>query len=133
MKITQVRNATLIVEFAGLRFLIDPMLAPKGSFPAFAGTLNSDRSNPLVDLPVAIDELVDVDAVIVTHMHRDHWDDTAKESLPKSLPLFVQDERDAAAMQVTSFTSELNALRGGTFSAIASGGAHNGLDELITN
>ncbi|WP_293862566.1 MBL fold metallo-hydrolase [uncultured Alsobacter sp.] len=105
MKITQVRNATLIVEFAGLRFLIDPMLAPKGSFPAFAGTLNSDRSNPLVDLPVAIDELVDVDAVIVTHMHRDHWDDTAKESLPKSLPLFVQDERDAAAMQAAGFTS----------------------------
>ena len=33
MKITQIRNATLIIEYAGKRFLIDPMLGPKGSFP----------------------------------------------------------------------------------------------------
>lgn len=31
MKITQIRNATLIIEYAGKRFLTDPMLGPKGS------------------------------------------------------------------------------------------------------
>lgn len=35
MKITQVRNATLLIHYAGTRFLIDPMLAPKGSYPGF--------------------------------------------------------------------------------------------------
>ena len=33
MKITQVRNATLLIHYAGTRFLIDPMLAPSGSYP----------------------------------------------------------------------------------------------------
>jgi L-ascorbate metabolism protein UlaG (beta-lactamase superfamily) len=38
MQITQVRNATLLIDYAGTRFLIDPMLAAKGTLPAFAGT-----------------------------------------------------------------------------------------------
>ena len=66
MKITQVRNATLLLDYAGTRFLIDPMLSAKGAFPGFEGTANSQLRNPLVELPLSIDELVDVDAVIVT-------------------------------------------------------------------
>lgn len=104
MKITQIRNATLMVEYGSRRFLVDPMLAPKESFPPFAGSLNSERMNPLVELPIGIDRLIDVDAVIVTHMHRDHWDDTAARSIPRRMPLFVQNEPDAAAMQAAGFT-----------------------------
>lgn len=37
-KITQVRNATLLVEYGGARFLVDPMLSDKGAFPGFPGT-----------------------------------------------------------------------------------------------
>ena len=29
-----------------------------------------------------------IDAVIVTHLHLDHWDDIAKEVLPKEIKLF---------------------------------------------
>lgn len=36
MKITQIRNATQIIQYAGKTFLIDPLLAPKGSYPGFA-------------------------------------------------------------------------------------------------
>lgn len=49
MKITQVRNATLLIHYAGTRFLIDPMLAPKGSYPGFEGMANSHLRNPLVE------------------------------------------------------------------------------------
>jgi L-ascorbate metabolism protein UlaG (beta-lactamase superfamily) len=77
MKITQVRNATLLIDYAGTRFLVDPMLAPKGSYPAFEGTANSHLRNPLVELPLPMAQLLDVDAVIVTHDHLDHWDETA--------------------------------------------------------
>jgi L-ascorbate metabolism protein UlaG (beta-lactamase superfamily) len=104
MRITQVRNATLVVDYGRKRFLIDPMLAAKGTFPGFAGTPNSHLPNPLVDLPTPIGEIVDVDAVVVTHTHLDHWDDTAKDSLPKGLPLFAQNEQDATAMQAAGFT-----------------------------
>ena len=35
MNITQIRNATIIVQYAGKKFLIDPMLADKGAYPPF--------------------------------------------------------------------------------------------------
>ena len=33
MKLTQVRNATLVLHYAGKKFLIDPMLAEKEAWP----------------------------------------------------------------------------------------------------
>ena len=35
MKIQQIRNATIIIEYAGKRILVDPMLGEKGSFTPF--------------------------------------------------------------------------------------------------
>lgn len=67
MQITQVRNATLLIHYAGTRFLIDPMLAPKGSYPGFEGMANSHLRNPLVELPLPMAALLDVDAVIAAH------------------------------------------------------------------
>ncbi|STV29932.1 metallo-beta-lactamase domain protein [Klebsiella pneumoniae] len=37
MNITHIRNATQIIDYAGKRFLIDPMLADKGAWPGFSG------------------------------------------------------------------------------------------------
>jgi len=105
MKLQQIRNATLIIEYAGTRFLVDPMLSPKGSFPAFPGTVNAHLSNPLVDLPIPMDEILSVDAVIMTHDHLDHWDEVAKEQVPKDKPLFVQNEEDAGKVRADGFTN----------------------------
>jgi L-ascorbate metabolism protein UlaG (beta-lactamase superfamily) len=104
MKITQIRNATLLVDYAGKTLLVDPLLAPRGAYPGFAGTANSHLANPLVDLPVPLESLMDVDAVIVTHLHLDHWDETARRTLPKRLPVFAQNEADATAIRADSFT-----------------------------
>lgn len=104
MKFQQVRNATIILDYAGTRFLIDPMLSPKGTFPAFPGTPNDHMFNPTVDLPIPIDDILSVDAVIVTHDHLDHWDELAKQVIPKDKPLFVQNERDQATIQTSGFT-----------------------------
>ena len=49
MKITQIRNATIILEYGGLRFLVDPMLGPRGSFPPFP-MAKDKRRNPLEEL-----------------------------------------------------------------------------------
>lgn len=105
MKIQQIRNATIIIEYAGSRFLIDPMLSPKGTFPAFPGTVNAHLSNPLVDLPIPVEAILDVDAVIVTHDHLDHWDEPAKQLVPKAMPLFVQNEEDAEKVKADGFTN----------------------------
>ena len=74
MHITQIRNATLLVEYAGKTLLIDPLLAERGAYPGFAGTANSHLANPLVDLPVPLATLLAADAVLVTHLHLDHWE-----------------------------------------------------------
>ncbi|MED3882924.1 MBL fold metallo-hydrolase [Priestia megaterium] len=95
MKINQIRNATIVVEYAGKKFLIDPMLAGKGAYPPFPHS-PLQENNPLHNLPMSIEDIIkDIDAVIVTHLHEDHWDDTAKEVLPKEIKLFVQNEEDA--------------------------------------
>ncbi len=104
MNIQQIRNATLVVQYAGKKFLIDPFLAEKGAYPPFPNSLRQDRNNPLVGLPVSIDDMVnDIDAVIVTHLHLDHYDEAAKEVLPKELKMFVQNEEDASAVQNDGF------------------------------
>jgi L-ascorbate metabolism protein UlaG (beta-lactamase superfamily) len=103
MQFTQIRNATLMVEFAGKKFLVDPMLAEQGGWPGFEGTVNSHTPNPTVALPVSLRELLDVDAVIVTHTHLDHWDDAAKQLVPKDRLLFAQNRKDAQEIQAAGF------------------------------
>lgn len=104
MKIQHVRNATLVVEFAGKTFLIDPMLSEKGTYPPFPHSVRQDQHNPLVSLPTSIDKIIkNIDAVIVTHLHLDHFDDAAKEVLPKDIKMFVQNEEDAAEVKKAGF------------------------------
>ncbi|MBA9086301.1 L-ascorbate metabolism protein UlaG (beta-lactamase superfamily) [Fontibacillus solani] len=103
MNIEQIRNATLVVQYAGKQFLIDPMLAEKGTYPPFPNSLRQDHNNPLVSLPKSIDELINVDAVIVTHLHLDHWDHVAKDVLPKDIKMFVQNEEDAIVVHDAGF------------------------------
>ena len=71
MKITQIRNETLKVEYGGVCFLIDPWLQDVGSITSFVepGTLK----NPTVPLPMPVDEVLSgVDCYVITHVHPDH-------------------------------------------------------------
>jgi L-ascorbate metabolism protein UlaG (beta-lactamase superfamily) len=104
MKIQQIRNATLVVEYADKKFLIDPMLAEKGTYPPFPAGIREDQSNPLVSLPTSIDNIINgIDAVILTHLHLDHYDDVAKEVLPKGIKVFVQNEEEAEVVRNDGF------------------------------
>lgn len=98
-----VRNATVVFNYAGREFLIDPMLAPQGAYSGFEGTVNSHLRNPLVELPFAVDQLLQPDAIVVTHTHLDHWDEAAMKLLPKKIPLFAQDQVDATCIRAAGF------------------------------
>jgi L-ascorbate metabolism protein UlaG (beta-lactamase superfamily) len=90
MRITAVRNATLLLEIGGLRLLVEPALDDASARPAIEGTANP-RRNPLVPLPMPAEELVrGLDAALVTHMHRDHLDATGERLLPRDIPVFCQ-------------------------------------------
>jgi L-ascorbate metabolism protein UlaG (beta-lactamase superfamily) len=103
MRLRLLRHATLIVEFAGRKLLVDPMLSAPGAMPAIDNSPNP-RPNPLVPLPAATQEIVqDLDAILVTHTHRDHWDDAAASQLPKQVPLLCQPE-DEQKLRGQGFT-----------------------------
>jgi L-ascorbate metabolism protein UlaG (beta-lactamase superfamily) len=102
MHLRLIRNATLRLELAGTRLLVDPMLDPAGARPPVEETEN-DRRNPLVELPEPAEVVVaGIDAVLLTHMHEDHFDDSAARLLPEDVPIFCQSE-DAERLRALGF------------------------------
>ena len=99
MRLHQIRNATIILEYNGTRFLIDPMFAPKGTYPPI-----TSKSWPFHDLPISPKDIIkNIDAVILTHLHTDHFDKYAQDILPKDTKIFVQDIFDKNALEKENF------------------------------
>ena len=94
MNITQIRNATLKICYHDVKLLTDPWLMPKDFMPGFESAINSNIRQPRTELPMPIESIVDVDAVIITHIHPDHWDEFAERALDKQTKIFVQNECD---------------------------------------
>ncbi len=100
MRLTLVRSATVLLELEGRRVLVDPMLDEAGARPPIPGTRNQ-VPNPTVPLPIPAEDVVrDLDAVIVTHRHRDHLDETAERLLPRDVPVFCQPEDEEALREL---------------------------------
>ena len=88
MRAQLVRHATLLLDSSVGRILVDPMLRDAGTSPPIENTPNP-LPNPLVELPLPAAAVVrDVDLCIVTHLHRDHFDDL----LPRDVPILTQPE-----------------------------------------
>ena len=119
MKLTQIRNATNRLEYAGTTFLIDPWLAPKHtlSFVDIPGMpyhipdpVKENQPMPFYDLPFPVEQIMeDVDAVIVTHLHPDHIDispidGTVGAPLDKKIQIYCQNEEDAAVLEKSGFS-----------------------------
>lgn len=99
----EIRNATIKLDYGDVTFLVDPMLGEQGSYAAAPGALNEQLRNPLVDLPIPVADVMKADALIVTHLHIDHFDEAAKKLLPKRLPVFAQNEQDAEQIRSAGF------------------------------
>lgn len=93
MSIQLLRHATLVITIKNLKLLVDPMLSPKDGLDPVQNCGNEIRF-PMVELPVNPTELNkilnDVDAIVVTHIHRDHWDASAQKLIDKNKPVFCQ-------------------------------------------
>ncbi len=105
MKFEQYRGATSTVEFAGKHFLIDPMFAPAFSYPQIPFTKNCAKGNPTVDVPLDPIKLLNYDALIVTHLHFDHFDEDAIRVLPKDRLTFVQSLTNKSVLEHYGFTN----------------------------
>ena len=92
LDIQLIRHATLRIKIDELNLLVDPMLSDKDAMTPIQDS-SDDRRNPLVPLPVPMDEILQgINAVLITHTHRDHWDDAATQLIPKDLRILCQPE-----------------------------------------
>ena len=120
MKVQQIRNATLKINYAGKIFLVDPWLIGGQKFGRFVdipgkpfNTPDPVREQipmPIYNLPIPVEEILrGVDYYILTHIHPDHIDMAPDGSLgaplDKKIPIFAQNEDDAAALTKSGFQS----------------------------
>jgi L-ascorbate metabolism protein UlaG (beta-lactamase superfamily) len=105
MELQLLRHATMLLNIGDKKILIDPVLSPsEATDPIPTKKEGQGRRNPLVDLPLTPEELKamlnTVDAALITHMHRDHFDDVEGKMLPHSLPLLCQPEDESSLKEI---------------------------------
>jgi L-ascorbate metabolism protein UlaG (beta-lactamase superfamily) len=79
----------VLLNYNGKKILTDPSFSSKGSMSPVECAEN-ETWNPLVNLTMSIEELSSVDAIMITHIHRDHFDEEAQKQLPKNITVFCQ-------------------------------------------
>jgi len=103
MKFTHIRHGSHMIDYNGKKFLVDPVFAEKGSMSAMPKARTKEK-NPLLPLPFNLDFVSSIDAVFLTHTHFDHFDDKAKEILPKDLPIICR-SHDMKVIRKAGFTN----------------------------
>ena len=99
MKIQQIRNATIRIECAGKHFLIDPWFQKKGTGMS-APSPDPEKAkipSPTTELPFP--------AMIVTHIHPDHFDPETAAMLDKTIPVFAVNEETKSQIEGFGYTS----------------------------
>lgn len=81
-----VGTATVILRYAGFTILTDPNFLHAGDHVHLGYGLTSERlTEPALD----IDQLPQIDFVVLSHYHGDHFDQIAEEKLDKNLPIIT--------------------------------------------
>lgn len=121
-----IRHGTHLMTYQDKTFLVDPMLSNAGTMAAIPKGRVKEK-NPLVELPFDIDFLETLDGVILTHMHFDHFDRTAKEMLPKDMRIICH-SRDEGKVRSAGFTNVVafngNLIVDNTIQLVSIGGNH---------
>jgi hypothetical protein len=79
-----VGNATVVIEWAGVRILTDPNFLHAGDHVHLGPGVSAQRlKNPAID----IHELPRIDMVLLSHYHEDHFDKLVEDTLRRSLPI----------------------------------------------
>lgn len=103
MKITQIRNATIMIEFGHVCLLVDPMLANAGTLPPLKLLDGQRRRNPIVELPDGTDAILNkVTHCLITHCqkgHFDHLDNAGKRWLRETQIPVICTQHDAAYLR----------------------------------
>ena len=99
--LTWIGTATCLVQYGGLTLLTDPNFLHKGQRAYLGkGLWSKRRTEPTAQLA----DLPPLDAVVLSHLHGDHFDRAARDGLPKDLPI-VTTPASARALRRWGFTA----------------------------
>src|SRR3954447_1796252 len=73
-----VGTATTIIRFAGITILTDPNFLHRGEHVHIGYGMHSTR---LTDPSMSFEDLPDIDLVLLSHMHEDHFDKLVQQRL----------------------------------------------------
>jgi len=100
-RLTWIGTATVLLEHSGFTVLTDPNFLHRGEAAYLGkGLFSRRRTEPSASL----DDLPPLDAVVLSHLHGDHFDRRAREGLPKDLPVLTTPE-SARALARWGFTA----------------------------
>src|SRR5918912_3805634 len=84
--ITFIGNATTLLRLGSFTVLTDPNFLHRGQRAYLGYGLSSvRRTEPALD----VSDLPPLDAVVLSHLHGDHWDRVAARELDSDLPVFT--------------------------------------------
>jgi L-ascorbate metabolism protein UlaG (beta-lactamase superfamily) len=84
--LTFLGTATTLVEYGGLTVLTDPNFLHKGDVAYLGkGLVSRRRTEPAMQVA----DLPRLDAVVLSHLHGDHFDRVAREGLAKDVPILT--------------------------------------------
>jgi L-ascorbate metabolism protein UlaG (beta-lactamase superfamily) len=84
--LTFIGNATMLLRFGPFTILTDPNFLHRGQFAYLGkGLVSRRRTDPALD----VDDLPRLDAVVLSHMHGDHWDRVARRGLDQELRILT--------------------------------------------
>ncbi|PNG19096.1 MBL fold metallo-hydrolase [Streptomyces cahuitamycinicus] len=79
-------NATVLMRYGELTLLTDPNFLHRGQYAYLGyGLLSRRLTEPAVD----IGDLPRLDAVVLSHLHGDHWDRRARRHLDHTVPILT--------------------------------------------
>ena len=79
-------NATVLLRYAGFTVLTDPNFVHSGEQVPLGYGLSATR---LKDPAMELDELPDLDFILLSHYHGDHFDPVVEERLDRSVPILT--------------------------------------------
>lgn len=82
--LTFIGNATVLLRYCGFTILTDPNFLHRGQRAYLGYGLTSRRRT---EPAMQVHALPPLDAVVLSHLHGDHWDRVARRGLPRHLPI----------------------------------------------